>query len=138
MAGKSSVVAGEGKRPGLRGLSRSRDRGEADRARAILLTLLGWTSGQIAQAFGVREDTVRVWRSAFMTGGLEALKTSVAPGPTPPQKRRARAGANSRQSGAGVGRGRGGPVRACSGSSELDAAPSGRRDRDARGRAHLP
>ena len=64
-------------------LSRSRDRGEADRARAILLTLLRWTSGQIAEAFGVREDTVRFWRSAFMTGGIEALKTSVAPGPAP-------------------------------------------------------
>jgi transposase len=48
-----------------------------------LLTLLGWTSGQIAEAFGVREDTVRVWRSAFMTGGIEALKKSVAPGPAP-------------------------------------------------------
>ena len=64
-------------------LSRSRDRGEADRARAILLTLAGWTSGQIAEAFGVREDTVRVWRSALMTGRIEALKTSVAPGPAP-------------------------------------------------------
>ena len=64
-------------------LSRSRDRGEADRARAIVLTLLGWTSGQIAEAFGVREDTVRFWRSAFITGGIEALKKSVAPGPAP-------------------------------------------------------
>ena len=64
-------------------LSRSRDRGEADRARAILLTLSGWTSGQIAEAFGVREDTVRFWRSAFITGGVEVLKTSVAPGPGP-------------------------------------------------------
>ena len=64
-------------------LSRSRDRGEADRARAIVLTLSGWTSAQIAEAFGVREDTVRVWRSAFITGGIEALKTSVAPGPAP-------------------------------------------------------
>ena len=48
-----------------------------------MLTLLGWTSGQIAEAFGVREDTVRFWRSAFMTGGIEALRTSVAPGPAP-------------------------------------------------------
>jgi transposase len=48
-----------------------------------VLTLSGWTSGQIAEAFGVREDTVRVWRSTFMTGGVEALKTSVAPGPAP-------------------------------------------------------
>src|SRR5215218_5621521 len=83
MAGKSSVVADEEQRRALIALSRSRDRGEADRARAILLTLSGWTSGQIAEAFGVREDTVRFWRSAFITGGIEALKTSVAPGPAP-------------------------------------------------------
>ena len=83
MAGKSSVVADEEQRRALIVLSRSRDRGEADRARAILLTLSGWTGGPIAEAFGVREDTVRGWRSAFMTGGIEALKTSVAPGPAP-------------------------------------------------------
>src|SRR5215212_11857487 len=81
MAGKSPVVASEEQRRALIVLSRSRDRGEADRARAVLLTLSGWTSGRIAEAFGVREDTVRFWRSAFMTGGIEALKTSVAPGP---------------------------------------------------------
>src|SRR5690349_8018878 len=83
MAGKSPLAAPEGQRRALIVLSRSRDRGEADRARAILLTLSGWTSGPIAEAFGVREDTVRGWRSAFMTGGSEALKTSVAPGPAP-------------------------------------------------------
>ena len=89
MAGKSSVVADEEQRRALRALSRSRDRGEADRARAILLTLSGWTSSRIAEAFGVREDTVRFWRSAFMTGGIEALKTAVAPGPAPVKAERA-------------------------------------------------
>ena len=83
MAGKSPVAATEEQRRALLALSRSRDRGEADRARAILLTLSGWTGSQIAEAFGVREDTVRFWRSAFITGGVEALKTSVAPGPAP-------------------------------------------------------
>ena len=83
MAGKSPVTVDEEQRQGLLALSHSRDRGEADRARAILLTLSGWTSAQIAQAFGVRGDTVRFWRSAFMTGGIEALKTSIAPGPAP-------------------------------------------------------
>jgi transposase len=83
MAGKSPITADEEQRRALMTLSRSRDRGEADRARAIVLTLSGWTSGQIAQAFGVREDTVRFWRSTFITGGIEALKKSVAPGPTP-------------------------------------------------------
>src|SRR3954468_21071744 len=89
MAGKSPLAATEDQRRALIALSRSRDRGEADRARAILLTLSGWTSGQIAEALGVREDTVRFWRSAFMTGGLEALKTSVAPGPAPVKAERA-------------------------------------------------
>lgn len=62
-------------------LAGSRDRGEADRARAVLLTLAGWTSPRIAEAFGVREDTVRLWRGDFANGGVEALKASVAPGP---------------------------------------------------------
>ena len=89
MVGKSPVAATEEQRRALLALSRSRDRGEADRARAIVLTLSGWTSSHIAEAFGVREDTVRLWRSAFMTGGIEALKTSVAPGPAPVKAERA-------------------------------------------------
>src|SRR3954454_21772957 len=89
MAGKSSVAADAEQRSALVTLSHSRDRGEADRARAIVLTLSGWTSSQIAEAFGVREDTVRFWRSAFMTGGIEALKKSVAPGPAPVKAERA-------------------------------------------------
>jgi len=64
-------------------LAHSRDRGEAERARAILLTLAGWTSPRIAEAFSVREDTVRLWRSEFARGGVEALKATVAPGPPP-------------------------------------------------------
>ena len=89
MAGKSLVVADEDQRRALAGLARSRDRGEADRARAILLTLLGWTSPAIAAAFGVREDTVRLWRSAFMADGVEALRRRVPPGPAPTKAERA-------------------------------------------------
>jgi transposase len=89
MVGKSPVVASGEQRRALEALSRSRDRGEADRARAVLLTLAGWTSPRIAEAFGVREDTVRLWRSAFMTGGVEALRRSVAPGPAPVKAERA-------------------------------------------------
>jgi transposase len=81
MSGKSPVSANEDQLAALRALAGSRDRGEADRARAILLTLSGWTSPRIAEAFGVREDTVRLWRSDFANGGTEALKASVAPGP---------------------------------------------------------
>jgi transposase len=32
---------------------------------------------------GVREDTVRLWRSDFARGGVEALKATVASGPVP-------------------------------------------------------
>jgi transposase len=31
----------------------------------------------------VREDTVRLWRSAFMKDGVAALQATVAPGPAP-------------------------------------------------------
>jgi transposase len=83
MTGKSPIGADAAQRHALVELSRSHDRGEADRARAILLTLSGWTSRRIAEAFGVREDTVRLWRSLFMTGGIAALCRRVAPGPAP-------------------------------------------------------
>lgn len=83
MTGKSSVAATSGQRVELRRLANSMDRAEADRARSILLTLEGWTSAEIGQAFGVREDTVRLWRSDFARTGVEALKTKVAAGPEP-------------------------------------------------------
>ena len=83
MAGKSPVVASAEQKAALRAPAGSRDRGEADRARAVLLTLSGWTSPRIAQAFGVREDTVRLWRRDFARGGVAALKASPAPGPAP-------------------------------------------------------
>ena len=83
MAGKSPVRVSEEERAALEQLAASRDRGEADRARALLLTLAGWTSPQIAQAFGVREDTVRLWRSDFMAGSVEALRKRVSTGPAP-------------------------------------------------------
>jgi transposase len=83
MSGKSPVTADVEQRASLSVLAASRDRGEADRARAVLLTLSGWTSPRIAEAFGVREDTVRLWRGDFARGGVEALQASVAPGPEP-------------------------------------------------------
>src|ERR1700738_1068594 len=83
MTGKSPLWATEEQRADLTALAGSRDRSGADRARAVLLTLAGWTSPRIAEAFGVREDTVRLWRSAFARGGVEALKANVAPGPAP-------------------------------------------------------
>ena len=83
MSGRSPVTASDDQRILLGKLAGSADRGEADRARAVLLTLSGWTSPKIAEAFGVREDTVRLWRSDFARGGVEALKARVAPGPAP-------------------------------------------------------
>ncbi len=83
MAGKSPVTASDEQKAALKAMAGGTDRAEADRARAIVLTLNGWTSARIAEAFGVREDTVRLWRSDFTRGGIDALKASVAPGPAP-------------------------------------------------------
>jgi hypothetical protein len=127
MAGRSPVSANDEQRRTLVDLGRSRDRAEADRARAILLTLSGWTSSDIAAAFGVREDTVRLWRSTLMRGGVEALRSRIPP-----------AGAGAAQGRAGARGGRGGAGGAGGGSAELDPAAPGGRDREARGPAHLP
>ena len=81
MAGKSPVVVDDEQRAALAELSQSRDRAEADRARAVLLTASGWTSARCAEAFGVRQDTVRLWRGTFMRGGVEAF------GPVSPRDR---------------------------------------------------
>ena len=89
IAGKSPVSTDEERKRAIADLGRSRERGEADRARAALLTLSGWTSPEIAVGFGVREDTVRLWRSAFMAGGVEALRTRVPSGPVPSKAERA-------------------------------------------------
>ena len=83
MAGKSPVKASEEQKAQLEALAVSRDRGEADRARAVLLTLAGWTSTEIGEVFRVREDSVRFWRGDFLRGGVGALKASVYAGPPP-------------------------------------------------------
>jgi transposase len=83
MAGRSPLTATGEQKAALKAMAGGADRAEADRARAVLLTLAGWTSARIAEAFGVREDTVRLWRSDFTNGGIEAVKASVAPGPVP-------------------------------------------------------
>ena len=53
MPGKSKLTADAAERATLRALSKSEHRGEADRARAILLTLEGWRAEEIAAALGV-------------------------------------------------------------------------------------
>jgi hypothetical protein len=49
MAGRSPAVASQEQREALAEVAASRDRAEADRARAILLTPEGWTSAHITQ-----------------------------------------------------------------------------------------
>ena len=83
MTMKSPAMATVEQRRQLQALAGSKERGEADRARAILLTLEGWTSAEIGEAFAVREDTVRLWRSEYVKSGVEALKRRIAPGPEP-------------------------------------------------------
>ena len=83
MAGKSPLAATAEQREDLERQASARDREEADRARAILLSLSGWTSKRIGEALRVREDTVRDWRSAFMRQGIAGIARHVAPGAAP-------------------------------------------------------
>jgi transposase len=76
MAGHPRVVSTAEQLQALQELARSERRDEADRARAIVLSLNGWTSGQIARAFGVTPDSVRRWRSWFAQGGVDGLRAS--------------------------------------------------------------
>jgi hypothetical protein len=81
MTGRSPLVATAEQVAALRELAGSDVRGEADRARAILLTLSGWTSTRLAEVFSVTADSVRHWRQWFAEGGVEALRSTLAPGP---------------------------------------------------------
>jgi len=58
-------------------MARETDFAQADRMRAILLTLSGRTSERNTEALGVGEVMVRVLRSEFMAGGIDALAASV-------------------------------------------------------------
>ena len=64
-------------------------RGEADRARAVLLTLESWTSVQLSKVFGVTPEAVRHWRGWFGERGVDALRSTLAPGPSPARSERA-------------------------------------------------
>jgi transposase len=80
MAGRSKITADADERTGLRLLARSSHRAEADRARAILLTLEGRDAARIAAALGVHVSTVREWRGLVAQGGVAALKRRKPPG----------------------------------------------------------
>ena len=83
MSGRSRLSATAEQVAALKELSGSEVRGEADRARAMLLTLAGWSSVELAAAFGVTPASVRHWRQWFATGGVEALRSTLAAGPSP-------------------------------------------------------
>src|SRR3569832_191039 len=57
MPGKSTLTADAAEQAALRALSKSEQRGEADRARAILLTLEGRKAEEIAAVLGVHPWT---------------------------------------------------------------------------------
>src|SRR3954470_13062091 len=80
MPGKSQLTADAAERAALRGLTKSEHRGEADRARAILLTLAGRSAGEIAAALGVHVSTVHNWRGYFAHSGVAGLRRRTAPG----------------------------------------------------------
>src|SRR5215212_1191702 len=72
MPGKSTLTADAAEQAALRALSKSEQRGEADRARAILLMLEGRKAEEIAAVLGVHISTVRNWRGYFAHGGAAA------------------------------------------------------------------
>src|SRR4051812_41178339 len=80
MAGKSTLTADAAEQATLRALSKSEQRGEADRARAILLTLEGRKAEEIAAGLGVHVSTVRNWRGYFAHGGVAGLRRRPRPG----------------------------------------------------------
>jgi transposase len=89
MSGQSWIEATAEQRAELRGLAGSSEREEADRARAILLSLEGWTSQRIAAAFCAQPDSVRHWRWIFGREGVAGLRARKAPGPEPKKARAA-------------------------------------------------
>jgi len=89
MSGQSWIEATAEQRVELRGLAGSSEREEADRARAILLSLDGWTSERIAAAFCAQPDSVRHWRWIFGREGVAGLRARKAPGPEPKKARAA-------------------------------------------------
>lgn len=83
MAARPQVAATAEQISALQALARSERRDEADRARAILLSMEGWTSVRLGAAFGVGADSVRRWRVWFNEGGVDALRASPPPGLSP-------------------------------------------------------
>src|SRR3954471_15093289 len=122
MPGRSKLTADAAEQAALRGLSKSEQRGEADRARAILLTLEGRRAGEIAAVLGVHVSTVRNWRGYFAHGGAATAPAAGTAG----QDRAACRGDRG-----------GDPERRCTPRWRLDAAAPVCRDRPARRAGNL-
>src|SRR3954453_13496107 len=80
MPGKSKLTADAAEQATLLGVSKSEPCGEADRARAILLTLEGGKAQEIAAVLGVHISRVRNWRGYFAHGGVAGLRRRPRPG----------------------------------------------------------
>src|SRR3954469_8640454 len=80
MPGKSTLTADAAEQAALRALSKSEHRGEADRARAILLTLEGRKAEEVGAVLGGQLSTVRGWRGYFVHGGVAGLRRRPRPG----------------------------------------------------------
>lgn len=80
MPGRSKLMADAAEQAALRALSKSEQRGEADRARAILLTLEGRKAEEIGAVLGVHVSTVRNWRGYFTHNGVAGLRRRPRPG----------------------------------------------------------
>src|SRR3954452_9779102 len=117
MAGKSKLTADAAEQATLRALSKSEQRGEADRARAILLTLEGRKAEEIAAVLGVHISTVRNWRGYFAHGGAAAAPAARTAGQDRPACRGDRGGD---------------PERRCAPRWRVDAAAPVCRDRPTR------
>lgn len=80
MAEALVLEVSEADRQALQALSHSRLRREAVRARAILLSLEGFTSQEIGLIVDAYPSAVREWRGRYARGGLEALRHHKPPG----------------------------------------------------------
>jgi len=72
-----SVDPNDEERAGLAQLSRSPWRADADRARALLWSVQGRSSEQIAQALGERPERVRVWRCYYRRKGFRGCNVAL-------------------------------------------------------------
>src|SRR3954462_11609651 len=130
MPGKSTLTADAAGQAALRALSKSEQRSEADRARAILLTLEGRKAEDIAAVLGVHISTVRNWRGYFSHGGGAGLRRGPRAGHEGQIGPAARTAGQDRAACRGD---RGGdPDRGCAPRWRVDAAAPVRRDRPAR------